>query len=85
MAPCQRRTACIRLLAEIDQLIAECEDLASQPILADDEQEYLAVHLQLRRGSGSEWKRCYCLRAILASADVGRLDSRPGTSDAFVG
>jgi hypothetical protein len=49
MTPAKRRTAYIRLLAAIDQLIAECEDLADQPVLADDEREYLAVHLQLRR------------------------------------
>ena len=49
MTPSERRTACIKLLAEIDQLIAECEDLADQPVLADDEREYLAVHLQFRR------------------------------------
>jgi hypothetical protein len=49
MTPADRRDALIRLLAEIDQLIAECEDLADQPVLADDEREYLAVHLKLRR------------------------------------
>ena len=49
MTPAERRTARIRLLAHIDQQIAECEDLASQPVLADDEAEYLAVQLTLRR------------------------------------
>lgn len=49
MTLADRRAACLRLLAEIDQLIAECEDLAAQPVLADDEREYLAVHLQFRR------------------------------------
>ena len=59
MTPAERRTACIRLLAEIDQLIAECEDLADQPVVADDEREYLAVHLQFRGESGgSGWRRC---------------------------
>lgn len=37
MTPAERRTACIKLLAEIDQLIAECEDLTAQSVLADDE------------------------------------------------
>ena len=32
MTPTERRTACVKLLAEIDQLIAECEDLAKQPV-----------------------------------------------------
>lgn len=49
MTPAERRTACIKLLAEIDQAIADCEELLSQPILADDETEYLAVHLTMRR------------------------------------
>jgi hypothetical protein len=49
MTPAEHRTACIQLLAHIDQQIAECEDLASQPVLADDEQEYLAIQLTLRR------------------------------------
>lgn len=49
MTPTQRRAGCIRALAEIDQAIAEAEDLLSEPILADDEREYLAVHLYLRR------------------------------------
>lgn len=49
MTSSERRTRCLALLAHIDQQIAECEDLASQPVLADDEQEYLAVQLMLRR------------------------------------
>jgi hypothetical protein len=36
MSPTERRIARNRLLAYIDQQIAECEDLASQPLLADD-------------------------------------------------
>jgi hypothetical protein len=32
MTPTERGNACIRLLAEIDQLIAECEDLADQRV-----------------------------------------------------
>jgi hypothetical protein len=52
MTSAERRTACIKLLAEDDQLIAEREDLADRPILADDEREYLAVHLSLR----PEWR-----------------------------
>jgi len=63
MTPSKRRAACIRLLAEIDQLIAECKDLASQPVLADDEQEYLAVHLQMRRDARERVER------LLASID----------------
>jgi hypothetical protein len=58
MTHAERRTAYIKLLAEIDQLIAECEDLAAQPVLADDEREYLAVHLMLRRDARSGWKGC---------------------------
>lgn len=37
------------LRAEIDQLIAEREGLASPPVLAGDEREYLTVHPKLRR------------------------------------
>jgi hypothetical protein len=33
MTPSDRRTVYIRLLAEIDQRIAEAEDLTSQPVL----------------------------------------------------
>lgn len=57
MTPAERRAACLRLLAEIDQLIAECEDLASQPVLADDEREYLAVHLKLPRDARERVER----------------------------
>ena len=49
MAPSERRTAALRLLAKIDQLIAECEDIASQALLADDEMDCVANHLQMRR------------------------------------
>ena len=49
MTPAERRVACIKSLAVIDQAIAECEDLLSEPVLADDEREFLAVHLYLRR------------------------------------
>ena len=49
MSATERRLALLRLLAEIDQRIAECEDLASQPVLADDEIEYVAIHLKMRR------------------------------------
>jgi hypothetical protein len=37
MTPAERSTACIKLFVAIDQLIAECEDIASQAILADGE------------------------------------------------
>lgn len=57
MTPTERRQACIKLLAETDQLIAECEDLADQPVLADDEREYLAIHLKLRRDARERVER----------------------------
>lgn len=45
MTPAERRTALVRLLAQIDQQMAECEALASQPVLSYDEEEYVAVQL----------------------------------------
>lgn len=49
MTPAERRTACIRVLAEIDQRLAEAEDRATRPYLSDYEQECLADNLELRR------------------------------------
>lgn len=39
MNPAERRAAPIKLLAEIDHGLAELEDLASRPVLADDAAE----------------------------------------------
>jgi hypothetical protein len=54
------------LLAHIDQQIAEAEDLASQPILADDEQEYVAVQLTLRR----QWRERVAVRRMVALEQI---------------
>jgi hypothetical protein len=35
----ERRTALVRLLAKIDQQVAECEALAAQPVLSYDEED----------------------------------------------
>ena len=48
MTPSERRTVCLKLLAQLDQQIAECEMLAAEPILADDERECVAVNLECR-------------------------------------
>ena len=48
MTPSERRTALLRLLAHLDQQIAECEMLTVEPILADDERECVAVNLKFR-------------------------------------
>jgi hypothetical protein len=47
MTPFDRRTACLRLLAKLDQEIAECESLWAE-ILADDEREVVALNLKFR-------------------------------------
>jgi len=57
LTPSERRTAYLRLLAEINQRIAECEELARQRVLADDEIEYVAVHLKLRRDARKRVER----------------------------
>lgn len=49
MTPAERRTACIRVLAEIDQRLAEAQDRAILPYLSEYEQECLADNLELRR------------------------------------
>jgi hypothetical protein len=45
MTPAERRTALIRVLARIDQQIAECESLAAQPVMSYDEEEFVAIQL----------------------------------------
>lgn len=47
MTPTERRAACLKLLAHLDQQIAECESLWAE-ILADDERECVAVNLEYR-------------------------------------
>jgi hypothetical protein len=47
MTPSERRAARLRLLAKLDQKIAECESLW-QEILADDEREAVAVNWKFR-------------------------------------
>jgi hypothetical protein len=42
VTPSERPAACLKLLAKLDQQIAECEMLAAEPILADDERECVA-------------------------------------------
>jgi hypothetical protein len=49
MTPSERRTACIRLLAHIDQQIAEAEALASDESLDADERRFAKVQLDFRR------------------------------------
>lgn len=53
MTPTDRRTACIRALAEIDQRLAEAEERSIQPDLGEYEQEYFAENLELRRDARS--------------------------------
>jgi hypothetical protein len=50
MTPSERRAACLRLLAKLDQDIAECESLWYE-ILADDKREVVAVQMAFRRKS----------------------------------
>jgi hypothetical protein len=45
VTPAERRTALIRLLAKIDQQLAECESLAAQPVLSYDEEEFVAIQM----------------------------------------
>jgi hypothetical protein len=56
MTPAERRTACLRLLAKLDQEIAECEALWAE-ILADDEREAVAVNLKFRLKSRENVER----------------------------
>jgi hypothetical protein len=75
MTPAERSKACIKLLAEIDQLIAEREDLADQPVLADDEREYLAVLLQFRRDARERVEKMLkpAARLAIATLDVSNV------------
>lgn len=45
----ERRTACIRLLAQIDQQIAEAETLADDADLDAGEREFARAQLDFRR------------------------------------
>jgi hypothetical protein len=56
MTPSDRRPACLRLLAKLDQEIAECEALWAE-ILADDEREAVAVNLTFRPKSRENVER----------------------------
>jgi hypothetical protein len=56
MTPSERRAACLKLLAKLDQEIAECEALW-QEILADDEREVVAVNWQFRLTSRKRVER----------------------------
>lgn len=57
MSPAEKRTAAIKLLARIDQVIAETEDLAAEPVLSYDEEEYLAVQLDFQRRARARVER----------------------------
>lgn len=50
MSP-ERRAKLIRLLAEIDQLVAHCEELLAETELAPDEALSVVTHLQYHRGA----------------------------------
>jgi len=49
MTPSERRTRLIRLLACIDQQIAEAEALVSDPALGAEERGYAEAQLSFRR------------------------------------
>jgi hypothetical protein len=57
VTPSERPAACLKLLAKLDQQIAECEMLAAEPILADDERECVAVNLAFRLKSRENVER----------------------------
>jgi hypothetical protein len=54
--PSERRTAALRLLAKLDQEIAECESLWAE-ILADDERKVVALNLKFRLKSRENVER----------------------------
>jgi hypothetical protein len=56
MTPSERRAACLRLLAKLDQEIAECESLWAE-ILADDERKVVALNLKFRLKSRENVER----------------------------
>jgi hypothetical protein len=56
MSPSERRAACLRLLAKLDQEVAECESLW-QEILADDERKVVALNLKFRLKSRENVER----------------------------
>jgi hypothetical protein len=58
MTPHDRRTALIRLLAEIDQRIAAAEDLNYNGLLTIDERVFVAEQIAFRRNAAMriEWK-----------------------------
>ena len=51
MTPSARRTALIRLMAEIDQRLAAAEELAANPYLALDERSHIAEQIAFRRNA----------------------------------
>jgi hypothetical protein len=56
MDPAERRKACLKLLAKLDQEIAECEALWTE-LLADDEREPVTVNLKFRLRSKENVER----------------------------
>jgi hypothetical protein len=48
MAPAERRRAALKLIAEIDQRIAECRSLLADPLLWTDEPEFVEAQLAVR-------------------------------------
>jgi hypothetical protein len=47
----ERRTALVRLMAEIDQRIAAAEDLATNSLLTTDEQSFIVEQIAYRRNA----------------------------------
>jgi hypothetical protein len=56
MDPAERRKACLKLLAKLDQEIAECEAPWAE-LLADDEREPVTVNLKFRLKSRGNVER----------------------------
>jgi hypothetical protein len=61
MTPSERRTACIRLLAEIDRDIAEADSLARNELLTPEERKSADLSREFYR-----WAACHTERILAA-------------------
>jgi hypothetical protein len=65
MSPNERRTALIRLLAEIDQQTSREEDRAFQPNLSREERELAVVKWEFRRRAAEQVERMLLQESVV--------------------
>jgi hypothetical protein len=86
LTPAERRTALIRLLAKMEQQLAECEALAAEPVLAFDAEVVVATGLAVDGGPATALRACCrswaakCTVCDKCSLVVSRCSAQPSVN-----